>query len=924
MVRKQTFAVVDLETTGTKIDGTNRIIQFSCVLVENNKIVNHFNTLVNPLRPIPVEIQNLTGIYEQDVCSAPVFDDIAGTVYALLQNTVFVAHNIQFDYRFLNAELERVGYPALDIQGIDTVQLSQILFPCLPSYRLQDLSAALKIDHLHPHRADSDAEVTAKLFIQLVNEVHHLPDLLLKQLVKMSTGLLYETGKLFAIEQKNRKQAVYNDRLIKVGCLLLRIPHQFKSHSFDHRVNANILEKRFKGYERRPQQFKLMDDLDSVLRTNNKKAFFEAPTGIGKTLGYLMPAAYEIQYGHRFLISTSTTALQSQLLDHEIKHLRDIIPWNINVVSLKGNHHYIDLDKFARTLKNPQNEYTQLVQMRILVWLSQTETGDLDELNITSQQLPLFEEIVHHGKLGLRSDSPYFKYDFLRRQEELIQEADFVITNHAFLVKHASDFVEINQTLIVDEAQQLVSTVLRDNSRIIDFDLIKIIADTLLVKMESQVSYSFKDLIDQRLLVKFEYDKILEKIQIIDHEIPEFRELMMRRFIKVDSPQKKFNFPIKTKKFLGYLKEKYNQYIKIQHAIEFIIEKNLVLYQHFLDLLDNQQLDSQSFALFKNYFKLCNDLLENLKDWRLLVPENLEKDNLMVWIQYPVDQEGAHLKLHIGLLSSKDYLVQKVYPNFDHVLFLSGSTFTPKTYQYLTNQLGAIECKHFKYQSIFNFKQNTESLIIKNAPDVRHLPSKEYIGYLAKQIKIICAAQDRQTMVLFNSFDVMEKVFALLQDDVQMSKWQILAQRITGTTERIKKQFQSAGRTPQILLATGSFWEGIDLPGKQLETLVITKLPFKAIQLPENEIRYRQIEQHGGNAFNDVALPEAVMRFSQGVGRLIRTNADRGLVITLDSRIVTRNYGSEFLKSFPNHMPQKIIETDQLSSEIKTFFKSKD
>ena len=231
MAKNQTFAVVDLETTGTKMDGTNRIIQFSCVLVQNRKIVNTFNTLINPLMAIPADVQNLTGIHEKDVRHAPLFDDVAGTIYALLQDTVFVAHNIQFDYRFLNAELERVGYPELDLKGVDTVQLSQILYPCLASYRLQDLSAALKISHERPHQADSDAVVTAELLIKLMDQIHQLPDSLLRQLESMGDALLFETGMLFSNELRNRNAPKkYNADLIQVGKITFRRPRKFSDH----------------------------------------------------------------------------------------------------------------------------------------------------------------------------------------------------------------------------------------------------------------------------------------------------------------------------------------------------------------------------------------------------------------------------------------------------------------------------------------------------------------------------------------------------------------------------------------------------------------------------------------------------------------------------------------------------------------------
>lgn len=925
MAKNQTFAVVDLETTGTKMDGTNRIIQFSCVLVQNRKIVNTFNTLINPLMAIPADVQNLTGIHEKDVRHAPLFDDVAGTIYALLQDTVFVAHNIQFDYRFLNAELERVGYPELDLKGVDTVQLSQILYPCLASYRLQDLSAALKISHERPHQADSDAVVTAELLIKLMDQIHQLPDSLLRQLESMGDALLFETGMLFSNELRNRNAPKkYDVDLIQVGKITFRRPRKFSDH-LQGRSKQPLLEAWPSSYEKRPQQLNLMEDVASQMRHGQPQAFFEAPTGTGKTLGYLLPAAHELQYGHRFLISTTTNALQNQLIDQEINQLDQFLPFKVNVVSLKGSQHYIDLDKFAHTLDQPQNDYTRLIQMRLLVWLTQTETGDLDELNFTVQQLPLFDEITHHGVQGLNQESPYYQYDFMRRRTDEMQNADFVITNHAYLIKHAAEFADQHRTLIVDEAQQLVTTTLQNNNQVMDLDAVKILADTLLVKMESQVSYSFANLIEQRLLTKAEYRKILQKIQVIDHTIPEFRDAMLQRFMKLQRIAKITETPIQFKKIFGFVKEHVNQYRKVQNAIRFLENKNPKLYRHFIELLDQQRLDSQSFNLFKAYFKLSNELLAKLKKWDRLALENLEKtaDSLLMWLSYPQAQDGAHLRLHFGLMESQDFLQTNVYSFFNQVLFFSGSYFTSQTYQYFVDQLGAVESKHFKYQSAFDYEHQAKALLVKDAPDVNQVPADEYANYLSDQIIQICQAQHRQTMVLFNSNEMVEKVYDQLRDDERMQPWQILAQNVTGTAERLKKKFQSVQNVPQLLLATGTFWEGVDLPADQLETLVIAKLPFQAIQSPYNQIRYQRDERAGGNAFNDIALPEAVMRFAQGVGRLIRTQHDRGLVITPDSRIVNRSYGKQFVNTFPQGMPVKVIESEQLTAEITNFFNSK-
>lgn len=226
-----TYAVVDIETTGTSVKDGDRIIQIGCAFVKNNKIINTFATDVNPLTTVPAVIENLTGISNARVRKAPPFDDLAGTVYSLLQGTVFVAHNVNFDLPFINSELQRVGYPELPIQAVDTVSLSQILLPTAPSFRLRDLSQLLAIDHHHPHSADSDAIATAHLFITLQQRLAHLPLITLQQMVQLAPELPRETAELFAYafqQGKQHPQQLPADLVIKNGLALRkqRLPQQ--------------------------------------------------------------------------------------------------------------------------------------------------------------------------------------------------------------------------------------------------------------------------------------------------------------------------------------------------------------------------------------------------------------------------------------------------------------------------------------------------------------------------------------------------------------------------------------------------------------------------------------------------------------------------------------------------------------------------
>ena len=198
------YSVVDLETTGTSVNHGDRIIQVGCILVQDGEIINHFETKINPQMTIPRQITQLTGIKNSDVRHAPLFDDVAGTLYSLLSGTIFVAHNVNFDFPFLNAELERAGYPSLSIEAIDTVTLSQILMPTAKSYRLRDLTSSLSIEHSHPHSAVSDAEATAHLLVDLMKRLRELPTLTLEKLVELKLNLPQQTTMILDEELERR------------------------------------------------------------------------------------------------------------------------------------------------------------------------------------------------------------------------------------------------------------------------------------------------------------------------------------------------------------------------------------------------------------------------------------------------------------------------------------------------------------------------------------------------------------------------------------------------------------------------------------------------------------------------------------------------------------------------------------------------
>ncbi|GKS80383.1 3'-5' exonuclease [Ligilactobacillus pabuli] len=929
MSSQQIYAVVDLETTGTAINGTNRIIQFSCTFVQNQQIVNEFSTLVDPKQPIPAEISQLTNIKDKDVRKAPSFEEIAGTVYSLLQNTVFVAHNIAFDYNFLSSELVRVGYPELDLQGIDTVQLAQIVLPTLPSYRLSDVSQFLDLKHDQPHNAASDAQTTAVLLIKLQNKIADFPVTLLEKLTQMGRQLEFETGDCFkAVYDKKRKlDSKLPANLMSVGGIILQRPVFSKDSlaPLDYPTSLAEKEKLFtNSIEVRSAQVSMMDEIAVFFNSDEQVRTIDAPTGMGKTLGYLFPAAYQVGQGKQIVLSTATTALQSQLRDHDFPLLKDVLPFGNSIVSLKGMQHFIDLERFIRSLKKSQNSHTNVLQMRILVWLMQTKTGDFDELHITKMQDPIFSEIRHHGIENLDRESPFYAVDFLRRQKAAEKNADFILTNHAYLSHHVAELAGPQRILIVDEAQHLAEMTRKSNRRVLDLDEIKILADSLLVKLQSHESYSFVDLVDANVLTAAEFKELVKLTRVIDFTTPQLSSEFEGRFVRKIQPDEYYEKLIEPMKMRGFIKAHLAEFTAVAKAYRKLNQANRRLYQNYVMQTENLHLSSVQRRLLDNYFTLTDSLEKELRNWELFDLDQLEAlfENQLIWLTKS-GVPGAHLRLNSGLMETKGFLQEQIYSAFEHTLLIGASLSAGSINDYVRNSLDLpADSKISGFQSAFNYEKQVQALVAADAPDVGQVDYRDYCEYLAETIAQISEAVPRQTLVLFNSLQTIEDVYHLLQHKKITNMRNVLAQGISGGVEKVKKRFIMDHDHHALLLGTGSFWEGIDLPQDDLELLIITRLPFQPVASVVNQARYHRVEQLGENPFSKIALPEAVLKLNQGFGRLIRTPQDRGAFVLLDSRILTKKYGVVFEKALPQGVDLKQISSQEIPADLQTFFKN--
>lgn len=942
-----TYAVVDIETTQSLPDGSKRIIQFSCTLVKHGKIINEFNTLVNPGVAISSEIVALTHIDNAAVAQAPLFDDVAATIYNLLQDTTFVAHNIAFDWNFLNAELTRCGLPELTLPGLDTVQITQILYPTLPSYRLQDLSKHFGFDHKNPHRADSDAHVTALLLILLRQRVAQLPQALLEQMLPLMDGLAADSKQFFTQAAASPQAPAASDEVTAVGRLVLAKPKKAQldaKTSFNYPHTKDQKEALFADQlTYRDQQAQMMDATWHFFEqriSGQKFQILAAPTGTGKTLGYLLPAMYWAKNHHQpIVIATATLTLQDQL-QTQLRRLTNLAHVKLNWVNLKAAHHYIDISRFAQTLVEPNNEVTRLLQLQIMVWLSTTQTGDLAELRQTNLNAPLFKAIEHHGWQSLNEEDQYYHWDFIARQVSRLQTADVVITNHYYLLANAQQFSaqpgipdvgstnhhsvpavfarpEAPFSLIIDEADRFAAAAVTNSEVTLDFDLIKIITDTLLVKMQSTLNPSLNDYVAAGVITPTEMKRILRLVRYLNTVPYALRAALLQQFFPVNHRQATTQQVIAPNKMYGWLKSNAGEIEQAARTLPAVMEWAALLTQRLH--VHHARLTTEEVRVGQALIRLFNSLKQAMTVWEQLTLTHFEQLDLrqkLVWLSYAATQENAHVRLHFGLAQTTDYLGPNVYRHFSQTLLVGAAFSQPLVQKYLMEQLDIPQTTPLKqYASGFDYGVQAVNVVVKDGCDASKVPASTYEDYLADQILTVAQASNKNTLVLFTAQATLEAVYDRLHTQPAFARRPLLAQGVSGSVEKIKKRFMLADNA--VLLGTGSFWQGIDLPDTKLELLVITRLPFMPPDTIFNQVRFQAVQKKGANPFKAISLPEACLQLNQGFGRLIRSPHDTGVCVVLDSRLVTRKYNKELRQAFPAELPWRTVTQAALFTAVQ-------
>ncbi|WP_110112366.1 ATP-dependent DNA helicase DinG [Bacillus sp. CGMCC 1.16541] len=907
------FVVIDLETTGHSPKQGDKIIQFAAVVIENGKIVDRFSSFLNPEIPIPPFIEQLTHINDEMVEGAPLFEDIAPRVLELVKDSYFVAHNVAFDLSFLQDELHNHGYDTLYNSTIDTVELARILLPTIDGYKLNQLAECLAITHDNPHQADSDAEVTANILLMLIEKMKRLPLTTLKQLYSLSLHLKSEIGELIedVIEQKQDVIEEENHYVFLHGLAIRKIEKEevkdtvipFSYEAFSKERNQ-YFGRVITNFEDRKEQWEMMDFVHEAF-SSREHALIEAGTGTGKTLAYLIPAViHAVNERKQVVVSTHTIALQQQLIEKDIKLASQVLSFPLSAVILKGREHYISIRKFLHLLKERENNYDAiLTKAKILVWLTETLTGDIDEINLPSGGKLFWDRINEANPSHLDVRPPWNTYSYYERARIRAQYAQVIITNHRLLlmdVMNKQSLLPAYDCVIIDEAHHLEEIASEELGVQLDYFSIH----TLLTRIGSlQTKGLLADV--YKMMSKHHHKNSLNTVnEMIGKLHAECNDLfrLIHSYVMKKANNKTAD--------IGRISYRYHiEQETGDHwlAIHELASRVRFLLRDFLRIVHSEQASvevtlnqfkKEEQTVLHEFFTVCNMFTE-IDDclYHLLFQE--EKETVK-WFEIEPKGAANATFLYSQPVSVADQLADDFFTNKQTVILTSATLTVHNSFDYIMNELGLYDFQplQLSVSSPFPYERQAKVFIPTDFPTVNSVSVEEYSMLLAESILDVASVTNGKMLVLFTSYDMLKHTYSYMKELNDKDEFVLLGQGVTTRNKnRLIKDFTQFEKA--ILLGTNSFWEGIDIPGEKLSCLIIVRLPFLPPEQPFVAAKVEKYKSTGKNAFMDYSLPQAIIKFKQGFGRLIRSKEDRGAVFVFDNRITHSAYGKYFLMSLP-------------------------
>jgi ATP-dependent DNA helicase DinG len=906
------IVAIDIETTGLD-ENREAILEIGAVKFKGHRIEDEFTTLLNPNRHIPEFITGLTGIDDAMVRQAPRLRDISQELEAFVGDSTLLGHNIKFDIGFLR----KAGLFQYH-STLDTYELASVLMPSASRYNLGSLGKQLGIMLPATHRALDDARVTQAAYLRLLDMARELPLDVVAEIVRLSEPVDWDASWVFQeILRKRSKEGVVPRKVraaSQPGPLFdsdqkdfAPIQRNEKPEPLDTEEVASILEyggpfsKYFEAYEHRPEQVEMLRAVTKAL-SNGNHLMVEAGTGVGKSFAYLVPSAlFAIQNNTRVVVSTNTINLQDQLSQIDLPNLREALKIDLRYAVLKGRSNYLCPRRFEfHRAHGPVNADEMRVIAKVLVWQQTSSSGDRNEINLNG---PIEREVW--SRLSAEDDACNSETCMARmggtcafhRAKQAAQAAHILVVNHALLladVASGSKVLPEYDYLIVDEAHHLESA----TTNALSFRLTQNEMDRMLKEVGGSSSGLLGAILSEthnalrpsdfgllQQTVKRATDQAF-RLEQLAHEF--FKNLS--DFIAIqreDQPQTNYSWQLRitpaARTLAGW------------DDVELAWSQSAETIGLLLGTLG--ELHKAAAELYSDGHENLEDIMSDLSNLIRRFSEaeaaatgliNKPANEMIYWIE--VNPRGEKLSLNAAPLRVGPLVEKYLWHEKASVILTSATMTAHGEFEYIKNTLAADEAETLSLGSPFDYESST-LLYIPN-----DIPEPNVHGYQQSMDRALIAtakAIGGRMLVLFTSYAALKKTSQAITNALAQEDIYVFEQGDGTSPNVLLESFKSTDRA--VLLGTRSFWEGVDVPGDSLSMVVLTKLPF---DVPTDPIIAARSELYE-NPFNEYYLPETILKFRQGFGRLIRNASDRGIVAILDRRILTKQYGRLFLESLP-------------------------
>mgnify|MGYP003319518368 CR=1 FL=1 len=909
------YIAFDFETTGLSPED-DRIIEIAAIKFTDGNPVDRFVTLINPERKIDPFITDITGISDDMIRDKPIESIIIDEFLEFLTDLPIVAHNISFDKSFLDALCERYDKPKNNNPLFDTLQLSRTFLFFHPVHDLGSISEYFGLSSAGSHRAEKDTENCGIIFKRLIEEAASYPLETIAKLLELIRSYNAPNMQLYVNLANELKQS--GD--INTGLLesVIEKPvfdnvyvEDGKSDVSNYDINnvfspKGVIAEILENYEERPSQIDYCAEILKVFSYPKGIGVLEAGTGLGKSLAYLFSAIKHstlTDHSRPVVISCYTKNLQDQLFQKDLPILSKALGAPIKAAMLKGRTNYICKTRLNWLIAEKKNILTSKdieSLLPVIIWMHYTRTGDLSEcagfwnsrpLKVASliQSEPGFCTTVICGK----NNGCYFGN--IRR---VAQKTDLLIVNHALLIAEIQSpgILPEYDTVIIDEAHNLVDTAYKQMEKSMSAFSIKAVINNVdpvgksSARWKGQLQYIVQN-VDSLSGIVDDLTKLTSGCKTAVDTL--FKDLVLNVNNRFD-PSAKYS-----EKYIIYdLMEEYgvfHQKINIlMNDINILIIKLKKISSELQNFRKNSEEFSEIMVRIDSFIESLNTILTLLE---LLTKE---QDSNWVYWQEGIFRNNGEFELIIygSPIDISKSLVESFFSHIDHCILTSATIRVDESFDYFFSRTG-LNSKNIEkvfsgvYSSPFHYEDQVKYFQYSGNNGQDPVLQADLIFNLHKR-------HGKRILALFTSKYALNSVYQELRKKPGSRKLPIFAQLRGSSRHAI---IQGMYRTKNgIILGTNAFWEGIDLPGELLEILILAKLPFGVPSEPVIKAYSNLLQSLDKNPFLEYNVPESVIKFRQGFGRLIRTSQDVGVFFVMDERVVKKRYGTSFSDSIPVRM----------------------